>query len=402
MAAWKWDVTAYDRPGWSGRFRGRARVHTPDGRRVAMRFEEVERAAYYGDQFMGRHSDTWIVSEDGGREWHRLSSGPVTEGVLLADGTRLVVDHTCSTRRGAALEAYLREQGVPQLWHPEAFAWWDVAALDRRTALESQGLFVRESGPVGGRFLAYLRDLSVGTLSPGETEWRWRPLEGVPAMAHLTGWWRQRAVVLADGTMVGCATGKVEPDEPENSAFALRSTDGGASWELVPIARIRGRLGFNETFIHNLPDGRLLAMIRTTAPDGHLYRSVSEDGGKSWSEAQPTPIWGYPAHIISVRGVAGARPGEALLCAYAHRRPPYGVRAVLSRDGGATWDVENEKLIRDDSAGVVGYPTSVQLEDDSIFTGYELGKPAGEGERPHSYVAGSRYTLDYVGALGKR
>ena len=78
------------------------------------------------------------------------------------------------------------------------------------------------------------------------------------------------------------------------------------------------------------------------------------------------------------------------------------MRAVLSRDGGATWDVANEKLIRDDSAGVVGYPTSLQLEDDTIFTGYELGKPSSEGERPHSYVAGSRYTLDYVDALGKR
>jgi hypothetical protein len=401
MGSWKWDVTAYDRPGWSGRFRGRARVHRADGRRIAVRFEETERATYYGDQFMGRHRDTWLVSNDGGQAWARLAAGPVTEGVALRDGTRLVVDHTCATRRDEALRTYLQEQGVPQLWNEEAFAWWDVAALSRREALERQGLFVRESGPADGRFLAYLQDLSVGVLRPGETEWLWRPLEGMPRMAHLAGWWRQRGVLLPDGTVVGCVTGKVEPDELQNSAFALRSTDGGQSWELHPIARIRGALGFNETFMHVLADGQVLALIRTTAPDGRLYRSVSDDGGATWSEPAPLPVWGFPAHVIPVRGLEGARDDQGLLCAYAHRRHPYGVRAVLSRDGGETWDVAHEKVIRDDSAGVVGYPTSVQLDDDTIFTAYELGKPAGEGERAHSYVAGSRYSLDYVAPLGR-
>jgi hypothetical protein len=392
-------VTAYDRPGWSGRFRGRARVHTPDGRRVMVRFEEVERANYFGDQFMGRHSDTWLVSDDGGRGWERLAgAGPVTEGVVLSDGTRLVVDHTCATRRGDALRTYLEEQGAGHLWHPDAFAWWDVAGLERRKELEGQGLFVRESGKAGERFLAYLRDMSVGTLAPGETEWRWRPLEGLPRMSHLAGWWRQRGVRLDDNTIVGCITGKVEADEPQNSAFALRTGDGGKSWELVPIARIRGDLGFNETFLHALPDGRILALIRTTAPDNHLYRSVSEDGGRTWSEPERTPIWGFPAHIIELR------QSEALLCTYAHRRHPFGVRAALSRDGGVTWDVASEKILRDDSVGVAGYPTSVEMEDGTIFTAYELGKRGDEnpGERPHSYIAVSRYTVDYVAPLGRR
>ena len=211
-------------------------------------------------------------------------------------------------------------------------------------------------------------------------------------MAHLTGWWRQRAVALDGRTVVGCATGRVEPNEPQNSAFALRTADAGASWQLIPIARIRGDLGFNETFLHLLSDGRILALIRTTAPDGHLYRSLSADGGATWSEPERTPIWGYPAHVIDL-------PDGALLCAYAHRRHPFGVRASITHDGGATW--KPEKVLRDDSAGVVGYPTSVQLGDGTIFTAYELGKPAAEGERPHSYVAASRFTPDFTVPLGR-
>ena len=389
---WKWNVTLYDRAGWSGRFRGRARVVSPDGARIYVRFEEVERATYYGDQFMGRHSDTCLASPDGGQTWLHAIEPPPMDGVVLPDGTRLVVDHTVAIRRGDGLRARLAEAGLEYLWQPEAFAWWDLAPASRKEDLERHGLYLRST--VDGACVAYLCDLSVGTCPPGAATWTWRPLEGLPPMAHLAGWWRQRAVVLPEGTVVGCATGRVQPDEPQNSAFALRSDDAGGTWELIPIARVRGAVGFNETYMTLLPDGRILALIRSTPPDGHLYRSFSADAGRTWSEPERLPIWGFPAHVIRLRD-------GALLCAYAHRRHPFGVRAVLSRDDGETWDAAHEKILRDDSAGVVGYPTSVELADGTIFTAYELGKPTGEGERPHSYVAGSRYTPDYVAPLGR-
>ena len=66
-------------------------------------------------------------------------------------------------------------------------------------------------------------------------------------------------------------------------------------------------------------------------------------------------------------------------------------QAVLSSDGGATWDLDNEVVLRDDGGypsslkkdmtgtlrpppgrwqGDVGYPVSVQLPDYSILTAY--------------------------------
>ncbi|MBI3973007.1 MAG: exo-alpha-sialidase [Chloroflexi bacterium] len=417
---WKWDVVVYDRPGWSGRFRGRARTVSPDGRRIYVRFEEVARATYFGDHFMGRHFDTCLVSHDGGRCWAPAIDPPPMDGVVLPDGSRLVVDHTIATQRGEALRAYLEEAGLPHLWHPDAFAWWDLAGPERRAELDRQGLYVRAVAQPHA-FLAYLRDLSVGVYPPGSAAWTWRRLEGVPRMAHLSGWWRQRAVVLDGATVVGCATGRYAPDEAENRAFALRSPDGGRTWELRSIARATSAFGFNETFIFPMRDGRLLAMIRTTAPDNHLYRSVSADGGRTWSTPERTPIWGYPAHLLRL-------DSGAILCTYAHRRHPYGVRAALSYDDGVTWDVQAEKILRDEGAGAVGYPISVQLADGTIFTAYELGKPAraeveerqrrqaAELDRPverrgtvvdperqpQSYVAGSRFTAEYVTPLGRR
>ena len=44
---------------------------------------------------------------------------------------------------------------------------------------------------------------------------------------------------------------------------------------------------------------------------------------------------------------------------YGYRRPPYGMRACLSADGGRTWG--KQIVLRDDGGGRdVGYPRSVQ------------------------------------------
>jgi hypothetical protein len=253
-------------------------------------------------------------------------------------------------------------------------------------------------------------------------------------MARLAGWWRQTGVALDSRTVVGCVHGRHKPDEPHDSAFALRSADGGRTWELRLIAKATAQIGFTEVYFVPIHDGRLLAMIRSNAGSAHMYRSYSGDGGRTWTEPERTPIRGFPAHIVRLRS-------GALLCAYAHRWHPQGMRAALSRDEGATWDLEREILIRDDAIGSVGYPMSVQLADGTIFTACELGKPVrgdqeSEGSpsprsvdgpedvrptatgvipglsrdiraidmeaRPQAYVAGSRYTEDYVAPMGRR
>ena len=58
------------------------------------------------------------------------------------------------------------------------------------------------------------------------------------------------------------------------------------------------------------------------------------------------------------------------------------MRAVVSQDGGETWDVAGTVVVRDDSTGHsphrregtgvgdVGYPVSMQLPEDGILTAY--------------------------------
>jgi hypothetical protein len=79
-----------------------------------------------------------------------------------------------------------------------------------------------------------------------------------------------------------------------------------------------------------------------------------------------------------------------VLATYGHRRPPFGVRACLSEDEGETWDVANEKVIRDDGLDRdMGYPSSEQLDDGSILTVYYWHE-----EDQIRHLVSSRWTLD--------
>ena len=65
-----------------------------------------------------------------------------------------------------------------------------------------------------------------------------------------------------------------------------------------------------------------------------MVQRWSEDGGVTWSLPLRTDIWGYPPHLLKLRD-------GRVLCTYGYRRDPMGVRAVLSHDGGESWDTDN-------------------------------------------------------------
>ncbi|REJ96167.1 MAG: exo-alpha-sialidase, partial [Planctomycetota bacterium] len=56
-----------------------------------------------------------------------------------------------------------------------------------------------------------------------------------------------------------------------------------------------------------------------------------------------------------------------LLMTYGYRREPFGNQARLSEDGGSTWS-EPMTISGDGEGGDLGYPSTVQLGDDSLLT----------------------------------
>lgn len=150
----------------------------------------------------------------------------------------------------------------------------------------------------------------------------------------------------------------------------IRSGDNGETWELAQVAHpIGDRIGFSETALCDTGRGEIIAMMRSgSGGEYNSYQSFSSDGGRTWSPPEDTGIWGYPCNVIRL---ADGR----LLCTYGYRRDAMGIRAVLSDDGGHTWKLSDEIVLRADgwgNGGDNGYPLSVQLEDEHIFTIYYL------------------------------
>ena len=183
-------------------------------------------------------------------------------------------------------------------------------------------------------------------------------------------------VRLADGRLLYVGINKKVgdmklPDLPDAQRIAAaESRDDGRTWQLVgfipvPESLDPGAKGFHEAHVVETAAGTLVAMLRHHGTPGkyYLWQSESSDGGRTWTMAHQTPIWGYPPHLIRLKN-------DWLLVSYGRRKEPFGERACISRDHGKTWEVESELVIADAPNGDLGYPATVQLEDGSLYTVY--------------------------------
>lgn len=200
----------------------------------------------------------------------------------------------------------------------------------------------------------------VYTATSRDDGYTWEPARMLLERAGTAG----RVVDLGDGSILMPIDGRsvVGPRE----AWVMRSTDGGETWE--PHGVVSPGLPdvtTSEMRLVSLGGGRVLAGMRTA--EANFYVSHSEDGGGTWSEPEETPIYCKGSSPFDLIMLADGR----VLATYGHRRPPYGVRACLSEDGGRTWDTGNEFVLRDDGLDRdMGYPSSAQLPDGSILTTY--------------------------------
>lgn len=165
--------------------------------------------------------------------------------------------------------------------------------------------------------------------------------------------------------------------EGNGAIAAMVSGDDGSNWELrgtVPLYENTPEGHYHEPHVAELPDGRLLGMIRFQYMDAvkggdpehlvhfSLFQTVSDDGGTTWSRVEPLGFHGSPPHLL-------AHSNGTLICTYGYRKEPYGERLMLSRDGGESW--EYDYILRDDGPDRdLGYPSTIELSDGTLITMY--------------------------------
>ncbi len=127
----------------------------------------------------------------------------------------------------------------------------------------------------------------------------------------------------------------------------------------------------NEPHMIELPGGRLICHMRCENSEAFeggeedlftVYQSISDDGGKSWSEPRMLldETGGAPPHLILLRS-------GILLSTYGRRKMPYGIMAMFSSDGGETWE-KDIRLFENNESDDIGYPSTVELPDGTLLT----------------------------------
>jgi len=156
--------------------------------------------------------------------------------------------------------------------------------------------------------------------------------------------------------------------EAENGANVVVSKDQGATWSWLGRAIVPQRV-FDEHSVVERRDGSLWMLVRAAYGIGE---SVSNDGGKTWSEGRRAAI----PHVDSRFFVRRLSSGKLLLVT--HNPPDKKSRshlmAHLSDDDGQTW---HGGLLIDERNGI-SYPDGVQAPDGTIYLIYDYSRT---GER---------------------
>ncbi len=191
---------------------------------------------------------------------------------------------------------------------------------------------------------------------------------------------RSKPIVLADGTWLA-------PASIENGhwdAFVDISYDGGLTWvksDMVPLRRVEDQglktngdgesdpgdivkgKGVIQPTLWESESGIVHMLLRST--EGHVYRSDSTDGGKTWSLAYRMGLPNNNSGIDIVKLASGS-----LALVYNPVGINWGPRTplvlALSHDNGISW---HEEVVLEDSEGEYSYPAVVS-RGDMVYLSY--------------------------------
>jgi predicted neuraminidase len=183
----------------------------------------------------------------------------------------------------------------------------------------------------------------------------WGPARQLSPDGKYTGLTNGRAIRLAGGRIL------LETWQGGDSYCYLSDDDGGTWRESRRVKPAEGPS--YEPACVELKDGRVLMLMRTGC--GGQFKSLSSDGGETWTKPELTQLKGTAAPV-SVSRI----PNSGALLAIWNHNPGAGKRnpltAAISRDEGLTW--ENFRNLEDAPDDAWAYPAVTWIEDRALVT----------------------------------
>lgn len=167
---------------------------------------------------------------------------------------------------------------------------------------------------------------------------------------------------LTNGRAIRLASGRILLEAWEGGdSYCYLSDDDGLTWR--ESERVKPGDGSWEPAAIQLKDGRVLMLMRTGL--GGQYKSISTDGGETWSDPVETPLKGTAAPVSISR-----IPTTGDLLAVWNHNPGNGSRtpltAAVSKDEGETW--VQFRNVEEKPGDAWAYPAVTWLNDQALLT----------------------------------
>jgi sialidase-1 len=145
------------------------------------------------------------------------------------------------------------------------------------------------------------------------------------------------------------------------SVYCLFSDDECQTWRNSQFITVKDDCWENACI--ELKDGKVMMLMRTGL--GSQYKSISEDGGETWSQPVPTDLKGTAAPV-SISRVPGKGDILAIWNNNLGGKSRNPLTAALSKDEGQTW--VSFKNIEDAPDDAWAYPAVTWLDNRALIT----------------------------------
>ena len=168
---------------------------------------------------------------------------------------------------------------------------------------------------------------------------------------------------LTNGRCIRLRSGRILLEAWEGGdSYCYLSDDEGATWRESQRVQPEGGKSYEPACVE-LKDGSVMMLMRTGL--GSQFRSISTDGGETWTPPAATPLVGTAAPVSITR-----IPTTRDLLVIWNRNPGLPTRnplcSAISRDEGATWT--HMRPIENAPDDAWAYPAVTWLDNDALLT----------------------------------